>query len=475
MRSLILALALAAQPAIAQEAPPREKIAIVGADVLPMTATERLTDQTVLVDGERIAAVGPRASTAVPAGYRTIDARGKVVMPGLVDMHIHMSPAPGTSWDSTQRALAISLANGVTTARVMSGAPSHPAVRASVEAGTLAGPRLYIAAPSIADPNTPRADAARAKVKAAKAAGFDLIKAHGLGEVPTWQAMSSEAANLGIPVAGHVTNAVGLDRALDARQQIEHLDSIPAAIMPADAPRDFGQFLAKPQLDVLATVSDSRFAEVAARIRAKGGHVVPTLAAFERIAELERPFDSMLSGPDDDYVATWVIDDWRARRHGLAEGGFTLEDSRGMTAMRRKIANALHQAGVPLMAGSDTPHPFQIWGFGLHREIEALREAGLSNIAALRSATVVPRDYLRSLPGQGSALGWKAEFGTVEPGARADLLLLGADPTRDLVALRAIEAVVAGGRVYDSARLASMLREAGAAGNVQPAPTPGAP
>ena len=141
----------------------------------------------------------------------------------------------------------------------------------------------------------------------------------------------------------------------------------------------------------------------------------------------------------------------------------------------RKIANALHQAGVPLMAGSDTPHPFQIWGFGLTREIEALREAGLSNIAALRAATVVPRDYLRSLPGQGSALGWKAEFGTVEPGARADLLLLGADPTRDLVALRAIEAVVAGGRVYDSARLASMLREAGAAGKAQPAPTPGAP
>jgi imidazolonepropionase-like amidohydrolase len=127
------------------------------------------------------------------------------------------------------------------------------------------------------------------------------------------------------------------------------------------------------------------------------------------------------------------------------------------------------------MAGSDTPHPFQIWGFGMVREIEALREAGLSNMAALRSATVVPRDYLRSLPGQGSALGWRAEFGTVEPGARADLLLLGADPSRDLAALKAIEAVVAGGRLYDSGRIAAMLRDAAEAGKKQPAPTPGAP
>ena len=357
----------------------------------------------------------------------------------------------------------------------MSGAPTHPAVRASVEAGTIAGPRLYLAAPSIADPNTPSAEAARAKVKAAKEAGFDLIKAHGIDQVPTWEAMSAEAAAQRVPVAGHVTNTVGLERALGAKQQIEHLDSIPAAIIPADASRDFGQFLTKPQLDILATVPDSRLAEVAHEIRSESGHVVPTLAAFERIAEMERPFDSMLAGPDDDYVAAWVIDDWRTRRNGLAEGGFTLEDSRGMRAMRRKITKALHDAGVPLMTGSDTPHPFQIWGFGLTREIEALRAAGLSNMAALHAATVVARDYLRSLPAHGSALGWKAEFGTVEPGARADLLLLKGDPTRDLAELEDIQAVMAGGRLYDAARLAIMLREAAAAGKKQPAPTPGAP
>lgn len=456
--------------AMAASAPAQEKSAIVGAHILPMTGNGQLHDQTVLIDGDRIVAVGPRGTTAVPAGYRSIDARGKYLMPGLVDMHMHLSPELGVAWDSTQRALAISLANGVTTARVMTGAPAHPAVRAKVRSGELAGPRLYLAAPGIADPNTPSPDAARAKVKAAKSAGFDLIKAHGIGNVAVWQAMTDEAKAQGLPVAGHVANAVGLQRALDAGQQVEHLDSVPAELMPADASREFGQFLSKPQLDVLDKVPAQRFAEVALGAKAKNGYFVPTLAAFARIGELERDFDSMLGGPDDDYVAGWIIEDWRARRKGLEDAGFTLADSQGMRRVRRQITKTLHDAGVPLMAGSDSPHPFHVWGFGMIREIEALNEAGLSPMDALRSATVVPRDYFRTLSGHGSATGAKADFGTVEPGAFADLLLLDADPSIDLGALKNIAGVIAGGRYYDAESLQAMLESSAAAAKKQPRP-----
>jgi imidazolonepropionase-like amidohydrolase len=307
-------------------------------------------------------------------------------------------------------------------------------------------------------------------VKAAKAAGFDLIKAHAIANVPVWEAMIAEAKAQGLPVAGHVTNAVGLQRALDAGQQVEHLDSVPAELMPAGASRDFGQFLSKPELDVLDTVPAERFAEVARGAKAKNGWFVPTLAAFARIAEMERPFDSMLSGPDDDYVAQWIIDDWRARRNGLVDSDFTVADSRGMRQVRKQITRALNDAGVPLMAGSDSPHPFHVWGFGMIREIEALGEAGLGNMGALRSATVVARDYLRTLPGEGSATAVKADFGTVEAGARADLLLLDGDPTRDLGALDKVSAVIAGRRVYDAARLTAMLKSAAEAGKKQPRP-----
>ena len=173
---------------------------------------------------------------------------------------------------------------------------------------------------------------------------------------------------------------------------------------------------------------------------------------------------------DAAYVAPWIIDQWRTRRDSLASQGFGLADSQGMAAIRRRIVKAFHDAGVPLMAGSDTPHPFHVWGFGLIREREALSAAGLGPLGALRSATVVPRDYLRSLPHQGSALGWKANFGTIEPGARADLLLLDRDPSRDIGALRSIQAVVAGGRVNERAALEKMLAEARESGKAQPKP-----
>ncbi len=140
------------------------------------------------------------------------------------------------------------LANGVTTARVMLGQPAHPSVRAAIENGTIAGPRIYIAAMALNDQNMPTPDAAREAVRKAKADGFDLMKAHAIENVAAWEALQDEARKQSIPVAGHVTNAVGLERALAAKQQVEHLDSVPAALLPPEASRDFGQILDAPVL-----------------------------------------------------------------------------------------------------------------------------------------------------------------------------------------------------------------------------------
>lgn len=453
--------------------PPMDGLAIVGVTVLPMTETERLSDQTVLVKGDRIVAVGDRAKVAVPAGYRRIEGEARTVMPGLVDMHIHLSPAPGQPGDSTQRALAMSLANGITTARVMLGQPSHPQVRAAVERGEIAAPRIYIASPALNDNNTPSPEAATKAAEKAKADGFDLIKMHGMQNSATWQALQDRARALELPVAGHVSNAVGLKRAMAARQQVEHLDGVPAELLPPGASREFGQFLAGPVLDDLAKSPPERLPELAREVAATGVYFVPTLGAFEQIAEMRRPFDSMRSSEADaNYVAEWIIADWRDRRTDLEKAGFTLDDSDRMSAIRRRIVAAFNQAGVPMMAGSDTPHPFHVWGFGMVRDVEALSAAGLGPMGALRAATVVPRNYLRSLPNQGSALGWKADFGTIEPGARADLLLLDKDPSTDIKALRSIRTVVAGGRVYDRAALDWLLADARTSGKAQPQPSP---
>lgn len=462
--------AASAQPA-ATVAERTTGLAITGVTVLPMTRKDRLLNQTVLVRGDRIEAVGPASRVRLPAGYEVVSGRGKTLMPGLVDMHIHLSPEPGRPGDSTERALALELAHGVTTARVMLGQPVHPAVRVEIEQGTIAGPRIYIAAKALNDQNIPDEGAARAAVAKAKSDGFDLIKTHAISKVPVWEALQAEARAKGIPTAGHVTNAVGLGRALAAGQQVEHLDSVPAELLPEGASRDFGQFLDGPVLADIGKVASARYDEVARRAAASKAFFVPTLAAFERIGEMDRPFAAMVAEePDSTLVAPWIIDQWKTRRDNLCGQGFTPLDARGMRDVRRRIVRAFHRAGVPMMAGSDTPHPFHVWGFGLIREIEVLAEAGMRPMGALRAATVVPRDYLRSLPGQGSALGWKADFGTVEPGARADLLLLDADPARSLSALRSIRMVVAGGRIYRQDRLKAMLASARRSGQAQPRP-----
>jgi cytosine/adenosine deaminase-related metal-dependent hydrolase len=468
-----LALLLgAATSASASPAPVRQDIAIVGADVLPMAGPDRLRDQTVLISGDRITQVGTRARVRVPAGYKVINGAGRTVMPGLVDMHIHLSPEPGRPGDSTQRALAISLAHGITTARIMSGQPGHPAVRSSVDRGELAGPRLYAGSPPLHQNNIASPEAARAAVAAAKAAGFDLVKAHQLPNVEIWQAAQDEARRQGLPVAGHVANPVGLDRAMAAGQQVEHLDSAFLAFLAPGAPVNFGQFLPPHALDAAAGASDEDYAKLARKVAASQSWQVPTLAAFERLTDLGTPWDRLMALPDPRFVADWIVNQWRGQRDQLANGGYTPVLGARLAEVRRRLVRAYHGAGVKMMAGSDTPHPFHVWGSGMLREVEALSRAGLGPMAALRGATVVPRDYFRSLPNQGSAIGRKADFGTVEAGARADLILLARDPSVDVGNLRSLEAVIADGRLYQRAALDAMLAQAAKDGKAQPPPAP---
>jgi phosphohistidine phosphatase SixA len=461
-----LASLLALSTAAAAPAQEPRGIAIVGADVLPMAgAQQRLAGQTVLIEGDSIVKVGPSAAVKVPAGFKVVDGKGKVLMPGLVDMHVHLSPEPGRPGDATQRALAVMLAHGVTTARTMAGAPLHPSVRAGIEKGEIVGPRLYAAAPAIHQGNAPGANAARIAVVTAKQAGYDLIKSHQIADTEVWAAVQAEAKAQGLPTAGHVANSIGIDRAVAAGQQVEHLDSLVHALLaPGSIERsiEFGQIPPPQVMDAALNASDATYAALAKKLAAGKSWQVPTLALFERLADVTTPTEQLARLDDMRFIPNPAIGQWAAQRQGLIGSGFDAAAGKGLIQLRRKLVAALHKAGVRIMAGSDTPQAFHIWGPGLHREIEALSAAGLGPMAALRSATVVPRDYFRSLPNGGSASGWKAAFGTVTAGARADLILLPSDPSRNLAALKRPLAVVAGGRLYERPALDAMLHKAAA-------------
>jgi imidazolonepropionase-like amidohydrolase/phosphohistidine phosphatase SixA len=474
LKRLLLALILFASPAAAAQ--PAETIAFVGVDVLPMTGTDRLRNQTVLVRGDRIVAVGPRARIAVPRGARRIEGRGLTVMPGLVDMHVHLAPVPGQPGDAAHRAMAVMLGHGVTTARGMAGSPNNLAVRDAVEAGTLAGPRFYAAAPGLHVQSVPNAGAARTAVAAARTAGYDLIKSHHIVDPAIWQAVQDEAKRAGLPTAGHVTNPVGLDRAMAAGQQVEHLDGVIYALLPEGAPErqvDFSQ-IPPPQVVLAASrATDAQIEALARRLVAAKAWHVPTVGLFEKIVDQSATSESLRAQANMRFVPEQSLQQWTQQRAGfLKETGYTPEAAKAFVDLRRRIVRIFHGAGVPMMAGSDTAQFFHIWGPGLIEEVEALHAAGLTPMAALRSATVVPRDYFRSLPNGGSGRGWKADFGTIEPGARADLILLRGDPSRDLKALRRLDSVVAAGKLHDRAALDAMLTAAATAAKAAAPPAP---
>src|SRR6188474_1938052 len=254
-----------------------------------------VSDQTIVVRDGRFATIGPRASVTIPAGAMRIDGTGKFLIPGLADMHAHLQSDFGYLADSLAAdELMVMLANGVTTARLMIGRPLHLALRDSVARGKLVAPRLIVGSPqlagrSFAEPHfngnvvaTP--EQAHAAVKEAKARGYDFIKITFFISRPVFEAIVEEAAAQGIRVVGHVDPQVGLARALEAGQQIEHLDGYLEAVLAPTSPLPqsvSGVYIwRRPHWETLDHIDSTKFAVVAGQTaHAKGiaAFATPTL------------------------------------------------------------------------------------------------------------------------------------------------------------------------------------------------------
>jgi imidazolonepropionase-like amidohydrolase len=394
--------------------------AIVGGRLIDGTGKPAVENAVVVLKDGKIAAAGPASSTPIPRGAQVVDAKGKSVLPGLWEMHAHFEQV---EWGP------IYLATGVTTARDVGNEREFlVAARDAIAAGQGIGPRLLAA--GVVDGSGPftlgviRVDTveqAREQVQKYKAAGFQQIKIYSSVKRNILEAVTAEAHRLGMTVTGHIPqgmNAIqGIESGMD---QINHISYLMAVM------RD----------EKTGTVSEDS-PEVKNVIQVLREHhtvVDPTLALMEIVMH-----------PNDKPISTFepgilkVAPELRELLETMSSPAQNAAQTEARFRAMLTTVRVLHAAGIPIVAGTDQAVP----GFSLDREIELYVRAGFTPMEAIQAATLAPA----------RAMGMETESGTIEPGKRADVIVVDGNPLENISDIRKVSAVFAAGRMFQPAPL----------------------
>ena len=417
-------------------------VAFVNVNVIPMDRERVLERQTVVVRDGRIAQVGPAASVQVPSGAVRVDGQGQFLIPGLAEMHGHL---PGQMGPAAEATLFLYLSNGLTFVRGMQGAPGQLEMKRAIERGELLGPTLWLAGPQLSGSSVPTVADAERVVAQQKSAGFDLLKIQEGLAPDVYQAVVEAARRHGMTFGGHVPNGVGARGAMAARQTtIDHLDNLVEDLVLTES----GEIPPGPELA-------RRIGAAAGEVRRSGVAVVPTMPLWEMIlvggdsAELARR-------PELQYVSPQVRANWfgQTRARSQAPG---VERNRQIIDIRNRLLDALGDSGATILLGTDAPQIMSVPGFSIQREMQAMARAGMSPYAILVSGTRAIAEHL----------GTPNEFGTIQPGRRADLILLHANPLEDIGNAARRAGVMARGLWIPEAEIQSRLARIAAAYRAQ--------
>ncbi len=470
LRSLLVAACLAtlalvgacepaARPSAA--APAQNFTAIVGATLVDGTGGPAVEDAVVLVEGDRIVAVGRAGDLNVPPGAEVIDAGGSFLLPGFIDAHAHVALGPATMSEVdgvlamsmeidpevARRSLSSLLAHGITTIRDPGGhAETLVRLRDELARGEREGPEMRVAGevidqapfPGLTETAT-TPEEVRAAVRRQAAVGVDMIKLYVTLTPELLAAGIQEAHAHGLQAVGHLMATTWTEAARLEIDGILHI--IPGAfgLLPPDSVPELvasihrgTQFMVRwfELVDLDAPV----VVEMVEALARNGVVVDPTLVFFDVMVRGDDP--AVIDAPELDRVAPSLLENWRTAFH--MNLGWTPEDfERGRAALPKMLvlARRLHEAGVVLAAGTDANNPWIVPGPSFHRELELLVEAGIPEAQVLVIAT----------RNGAQAAGLLADRGTVEVGKRADLVLLSRDPRADIRATRDIVWVMQGG------------------------------
>ena len=423
----------------------QEVTAFRNVSVIPMDSERVLAAQTVVVRGERIESVGAAGTVQIPPGARVIDGAGRYLVPGLAEMHAHVPQGGDERY--VEEVLFLYVANGVTTARGMLGAPAHLALRERLARHEVLGPRLYTSGPSLNDQSVNSPDDAARLVREQARAGYDFVKVHPGPTRAEYDAAAQAGAESGIELAGHVPADVGVSRAIEAKQAtIDHLDGYVEALVPPERRAQGGFF----GLTLANDADRGRIPALVAATVSAGIWNVPTQTLIEHWPAPSPTVDELLARPEMAYVSPQTRAEWaNSKRQMIGAPGYDGARVVALVRLRRELIKALHDAGAALLLGSDAPQVFNVPGFSLHHELTAMVASGLTPFEALRTGTANPAEFFEAAD----------EFGTIRAGLAADLVLVAANPLEDVAALARPDGVMVRGRWLDRAELDRGLAE----------------
>ncbi|HXF40854.1 MAG TPA: amidohydrolase family protein [Blastocatellia bacterium] len=431
------------------EAKQKQIVAFVRVNVVPMDQEVVLTDQTVIVKDGLIAALGPASNIKIPSGALKIDGRAKYLMPGLADMHVHFEVF---NEQANIPMLLLFVANGVTTVLNLMGTPNHLELRNRVARGELLGPAIFTSGPFISSStgSSPTLEQVESAIVAQKKAGYDLIKIHGDFSLEAYHKLFEVARREGMRVIGHLPRNLGIEAAFEEKQDaIAHAEEYLYAYFFFKPPT----MPAGPEQTArLRWIADqaSRIPSVAEATRKAGIWVSPTLTVYHGIGLQVQDIDSVLNRPEMKYLPPALTSRFSAANNTYIRR-FKKESAPSFLAqadLLSKLVKGLHDAGVKLIAGTDTPVPSVVPGFSLHDELREMVAAGLSPYESLRTATVNAAEFMQT-----------DKFGTVAVGKAADLILVEGNPLVDVNNASRRAGVMVRGRWFSEEELRKMLEE----------------
>lgn len=453
--------------------------AFVDVNLVPMTEELILEDQTVVIEGERIMLIGDSVEVKVPHGATVIDGDGAYLMPGLADMHVHIYEESREEYPISP--LSLYIAKGVTTIRDCGTAPiSHSDTfvldwRDEILSGEATGPMIYSSGRTIHGPLSNPAEIVRKR----HADGFDFVKLYMELSIDEFEAAQTTAEELGMFTVGHIPYQVGYEKSSHAGlDEIAHLEELSFELMwsnhrptrllsvegwlssligavvddysidlNSDINFDSSEFN-RLQGDTLNRVlSDMQIKDIAIGT-SLGVYEVVDQKIFHQDQFLNRPeivylpqeFTDILLNGQDKHVLMYQM---------LGENADIWNWKRDLDTY---LLQRLHESNVILVAGTDSgsTNIGVVEGFSMHEELRILTENGFTPYEALQTATINAATIVEKMTGSG-------DFGTIEIGKRADLVLVAGNPLEDITNTQNILGVMARGRWYPQNVLIEMI------------------